>query len=1076
MKITILKNEKSNDKDQLEKYIDLFKNKDEGKFYLHRSNETEFISFKDSAFKDMKNIFLIFEHNGTPFSIKGNLSISERENYEIKFYPFFVDKFAIEKIESSRKISLTERKSSLTLERYNFTEYRKLEWEFIKDEYKPIGQLKFDAGWKNFIEPYKYFIDLKEKILIRDFESFNNFNDHLKVISIDAKSEYYQNFAVRSDKDIIFSIEDNINSIIAIDHNKFQKQFSKDFLEKNTFFLSTANVRFSDKNKMQKVEEWKKIKDKIMKRFGKFSFFAVDLVSSNELLDLQSIQKYIENKSTNLLDLEKFFISEIYQIDDVIELKINELDDLNRQIGKSIEINNFNDLTNNVKKMIDKNDKVISTIDSFLKNIISNLGKNRDIISLEDLDKVDEIYNSIDQLNLIRKTTTYNNYLNMLKEHLNKSISIWKDEVNNFEKQNEDDEELPNEIKMEIERLELWKEMRFSEYSDKLSDYFINLKKDLAKQIKEDNTKNVNNIKAFIDAFKDISIKTREYAYDIKVLSNIKKENEYNNYFNAIYMINTGDYVLVDTLKQIIKKIDRKSGYNNDILLKLIGEKDMNQFEDSLMNQGESISSILQSYNKLNESQKKAFRLAIDSTDPIAIIQGPPGTGKTEVITEIIKYYWTQNKKVLVSSQTNVAIANVLDKLTDKTNIANSFLSIWLTTNQKNQNNSILNISDTWYEKIFDNLQNSSSKWNQFKEVFNNSDLSLDKETDVLSEMILQKDVKVFGATTTTSTTLSRKDEYKYIKDVEVLIIDEVSKSILPEILRYALDVEKVILVGDYKQLNPIFDISESDFGPNDDIDEEKFKSIRNIIRKGIFYKLTTNAEKNNRVATLNENYRSIPGVLDTYNIFYKDNNGNDGLKAIRDFKEFTDNYHFDSSIYFKNDKNFYFFNLINGEEKERGTSRYNEFEIEKIIEVLDDLSNSLINANDKSIAIIFPYAAQINLFNDRVRKKISKYRNIFKEIKWDTVDSFQGSEANIVILSTVITDIDKPGFLSDARRVNVALSRAKDMLLVFGNEYTLSNLEIKSDGIKVNKYFQKILNPENNSRLEIIWMEREEV
>jgi senataxin len=62
------------------------------------------------------------------------------------------------------------------------------------------------------------------------------------------------------------------------------------------------------------------------------------------------------------------------------------------------------------------------------------------------------------------------------------------------------------------------------------------------------------------------------------------------------------------------------------------------------------------------------------------------------------------------------------------------------------------------------------------------------------------------------------------------------------------------------------------------------------------------------------------------------------------------------------------------------------------------------------------------------------------------TVDSFQGSEADIVFLSLVRSNNkNKIGFLDDPQRLNVALTRAKYKLLLFGSYSTLENCKSKN-------------------------------
>lgn len=69
-----------------------------------------------------------------------------------------------------------------------------------------------------------------------------------------------------------------------------------------------------------------------------------------------------------------------------------------------------------------------------------------------------------------------------------------------------------------------------------------------------------------------------------------------------------------------------------------------------------------------NVHQKEAYIGALNSDD-IYLIQGPPGTGKTTIITEIVKYVIRQNMKVLVSSETNIAVDNVLERVKYMDNI-----------------------------------------------------------------------------------------------------------------------------------------------------------------------------------------------------------------------------------------------------------------------------------------------------------------------------------------------------------------------------------------------------------------------
>ncbi len=71
---------------------------------------------------------------------------------------------------------------------------------------------------------------------------------------------------------------------------------------------------------------------------------------------------------------------------------------------------------------------------------------------------------------------------------------------------------------------------------------------------------------------------------------------------------------------------------------------------------------------KLNESQLTAVSNGIDTND-IYLVMGPPGTGKTSVIVEWVKYFTNEGKRILISSQNNAAVDNVLKKLVEDKNI-----------------------------------------------------------------------------------------------------------------------------------------------------------------------------------------------------------------------------------------------------------------------------------------------------------------------------------------------------------------------------------------------------------------------
>lgn len=92
---------------------------------------------------------------------------------------------------------------------------------------------------------------------------------------------------------------------------------------------------------------------------------------------------------------------------------------------------------------------------------------------------------------------------------------------------------------------------------------------------------------------------------------------------------------------------------------------------------------------------------------------------------------------------------------------------------------------------------------------------------------------------------------------------------------------------------------------------------------------------------------------------------------------------------------------------------------------------------NDKdttpAIGVITGYRKQVELLQNRLESE-SWAVPIRSMMKIDTIDSYQGSENRIILLSLVRHNAEqKGGFMTDNARVNVALSRAKERLLIIG-------------------------------------------
>ncbi len=274
----------------------------------------------------------------------------------------------------------------------------------------------------------------------------------------------------------------------------------------------------------------------------------------------------------------------------------------------------------------------------------------------------------------------------------------------------------------------------------------------------------------------------------------------------------------------------------------------------------------------------------------------------------------------------------------------------------------------------------------------------------------------------------ARGDFSREFPSFDVVIIDEVSKCTPPELLIPALKGKKIVLVGDHRQLPPMLrDDTIEDIAEEIGTTKDELKFIKESLFKTQFESADENIK---RMLTIQ--YRMHPQIMGAINQFYQDKLScglpePDSLRAHNLSGELLQaNQHI---LWLKtpidNDFN----------EKREGTSRINIKEvdaIEKLCEQLETAWSSKVQKSNekKEIGIITFYGAQLRLIKDRIAAK--KFPSL--DIRTGTVDIFQGMERPVIIVSTVCNNFRGDiGFAKAPERVNVAFSRAQELLVVVG-------------------------------------------
>ncbi len=348
-----------------------------------------------------------------------------------------------------------------------------------------------------------------------------------------------------------------------------------------------------------------------------------------------------------------------------------------------------------------------------------------------------------------------------------------------------------------------------------------------------------------------------------------------------------------------------------------------------------------------------------------------------------------------------------------------------------------------------------NKKWGEIQEglIQRYNSLTSDKIKKLKEiEDIYEANVNVLGLTCAHA---GRRGFYntEFFKPFDVVIVDEVSRATPPELLLPLLLGKKVVLMGDHRQLPPIFkEQKHEEFeNPTNEL-ERLLEKYQKMFTAMLFDELYKNADISIK-EPLQTQYRFHPQIMEIVNLFYQDNLLECGLKDpdkerahnLKIPKIINPNNHvlwIDSSIDEKGKKRY--------EDWDR-TSAFNLFEVELIEFMLLKLNIRLkkqgySKKKKKRIGIITFYGAQIKKIRNHIRKIQDSDSSLLEclELRYNTVDKFQGMERDIIIVSLVRTSKRVRDFVRNYNRINVAISRAKELLIIIGNAEVYQNYSVE--------------------------------
>ncbi|XP_062999361.1 helicase MOV-10 [Elgaria multicarinata webbii] len=428
-----------------------------------------------------------------------------------------------------------------------------------------------------------------------------------------------------------------------------------------------------------------------------------------------------------------------------------------------------------------------------------------------------------------------------------------------------------------------------------------------------------------------------------------------------------------------------------------------------------------------NEEQRKAIHQVVAGTSRPApyLIFGPPGTGKTVTMVEAIKQVLCciEDSHVLACAPSNSAsdlLCQLLMKHVEKRKIYR------------------LNASSREYRTIPEDIK-PVCNWDK------------EKKCPVFPE---KEELQNYQVIVTTLVTAGRLVSAGFPPGhFSHVFIDESGHAVETESLvaiagiLAVMDPEKnakggqLVLAGDPQQLGPILRSPlaiEHGLG---------LSLLERLMQHNALYQKEDGGYNPQFVTKLLRNYRSHAAILKFPNEKFYDG----------ELQEHADHLITHSFCNWKELVKEGFpiiFHGVCGEDQreEKSPSFFNTAEINVLISYLKKLlledqgKKGQSRILPKEIGVISPYRKQVEKIRQAINMELKNLKNI-KDLKVGSVEEFQGQERRVIIISTVRSNSDyvnmdekfRLGFLKNPKRFNVAVTRAKALLIIIGNPITLS-------------------------------------